>query len=362
MFSYQFPGRIIFGRGVAGNLGGLLPQEGNIAIVCGGHAEKFVREEIFPQLEGRKIFLYSGVKPEPDIDEVEHFRENFASIVIGIGGGSAMDCAKILSMLMTNPGSCADYFYKRASFSEKGVFFAALPTTAGTGAEVTSNAVLTDPRTGIKQSVKHEDMFADLALVDPELTFGAPPSVTAGSGMDALTQTIEGYCSLKSTAGSRALSAAGAELILKNLRRAVNDDHDAREAVAEGSLLGAMAFAQSSLGSVHGIGHPLGSILHIPHGLCCAVLLLEVLKHNYRHDRTRLDSLAAKLGFSDGKSLLDELSSLRAALGLPENFRNWKLGREHYQFIIKNCRSGSMKTNPCDFSDSEVEDILEALS
>lgn len=362
MFSYQFPGRIVFGRGAAEKLAGMIPQKGDVTIVCGHHAESMVREKIVPSLSGRNVSVCAGIRPEPTLEEVERCRKFPASVVIGIGGGSAMDVAKVLSMLMTNPAPCADYFYKRASFQNKGVFFAALPTTAGTGAEATPNAVLTDPATGIKQSVKSPDMFAELALVDPELTYGSPKSVTAASGMDALTQAIEGYCSRNATAGSRALSAEAASLILEHLRLAAEDDRAARDAVSEGSLLGALAFSQSSLGSVHGIGHPLGSLLHVPHGVCCAVLLVEVLKRNYAFDRAPLDALSSRLGRGDGGQLLAELAGLRADLGLPPDFKEWGLGPQHYDFIIKNCRSGSMKTNPRDFSDAEVREILESLS
>ncbi len=370
-FSYSFPGRIIFGAGEAEKFAPLLP-EGRVLIICGGHAEKWVRDMIARgAFQGREVRVFAGIGPEPELGEAEKLRfealkwerdggGRIASVA-GIGGGSALDMAKTLSVLLDEAAPLEDFFYKRAEFCTKGRFFAALPTTAGTGAEVTPNAVLSDEKTLVKQSIRANGMFADLVVADPQLTYDSPRSVTAGSGMDALTQAIEGYCSLKSTCGSRALSLAGAKLIYNNLAAAAENDCKARDLTAEGSLLGALAFAQSSLGSVHGIGHPLGSILGVPHGVCCAVLLTEVLKRNYAADAGRLDELAQGMGLKNGVALLEGLADLRRQLGLPDNFSGWGLNSSHFDFVVKNCRSGSMKTNPYDFSDDEVYSILESL-
>lgn len=166
--------------------------------------------------------------------------------VIGWGGGSAIDAAKTAAALMRQEGSVADYFYGRRKIGGKGCFFAALPTTAGTGAEITPNAVLTDPDTGIKQSIRHDTMFADIAIVDPELTWDCPPGVTAASGFDALTQGIESYLSKKANVASEALALKAAADVFTMLLPAVRESVlPARTMVAEGSMLAAMAFAQS---------------------------------------------------------------------------------------------------------------------
>ncbi len=357
-----FPNRIVFGNGKRHELPKLLPA-GNVLFVCGRHSVSRIWEEYRELFAAGRAFLVDKISPEPPLAEVERcieaIRRHHVGAVVAIGGGSVIDAAKVAAVLAHNQYAVADYFYGRHKIEKKGVFFVAMPTTAGTGAEITPNSVLIDPETSIKQSVKHPFMFADIALVDPELTFDCPPLITAGSGMDALTQAIEGFISRGANRVSKLLAKEAAKLIFDNLADCQNNPA-ARSRVAEGSMLGAMAFTQSGLGSVHGIGHPLGSLLHVPHGVCCAILLTEVLKFN--RPSCDLNELAAYLGLEDDVALIQQLSALRQKLGLPDDFKAYGLKKEHYSFIVKNCRSGSMKTNPRDFSDAEVVQLLESLS
>lgn len=362
---FHLPGRILFGCGERRGLPGLLAP-GNVLIVTGRHSRRRVEAELLPALEGRTVRLVSDASPEPPIPDVERIiaagREIDAGCVIGWGGGSAIDAAKTAAALMRQEGSVADYFYGRRKIGGKGCFFAALPTTAGTGAEITPNAVLTDPETGIKQSIRHDTMFADVAIVDPELTWDCPPGVTAASGFDALTQGNESYLSKKANVASEALALKAAADVFTMLLPAVRESAPpARTMVAEGSMLAAMAFAQSGLGSVHGIGHPLGSLLHVPHGVCCAILLPALLRRNLPACREKMEVLAGMLVQDSAEAMIAAIEELRRAVGLPENFSRYGLKEEHFDFIVKNCRSGSMKSNPRDFSDDEVRMILKEL-
>ena len=363
---FQLPGKILFGCGERHALPGLLPP-GNVLIVAGRHSKSRIESELLPALKGRETLLLTDIQPEPPLADVERAislgRKLGAECVIGWGGGSAIDTGKAAAALMKQPGHVADYFYGRKKIDGKGCFFAALPTTSGTGAEITPNAVLSDPETGVKQSLRHDTMFADVAIVDPELTYDCPPGVTAASGFDALTQAIESYLSRKANVASEALALKAAMDVFANLRPAVRESSPAaRSAVAEGSMLAAMAFAQSGLGSVHGIGHPLGSLCHVPHGICCAVLLPTLLRWNLPVCREKMEFLAGMLVRDTPETLIASLEELRRAIALPENFREYGLAEEHFGFIVKNCRSGSMKTNPRDFSDEEVVMILKELA
>ena len=363
---FHLPGTIRFGCGERRALPGLLPP-GNVLIVAGRHSKGRIEAELLPALTGREVRLFTGIRPEPPLADVEQAlaigRELGAESVVGWGGGSAIDIAKAAAALLKRPGSVADYFYGRRKIDGKGCFFAALPTTAGTGAEITSNAVLSDPETGVKQSLRGEAMSADAAIVDPELTYDCPPGVTAASGFDALTQAIESYLSRKANVAGEALALQAARNVFDHLRRAVLAPAPSdRTAVAAGSMLAAMAFAQSGLGAVHGIGHPLGSICHVPHGTCCAVLLQTLLCWNLPACREKMAYLAETLVRDTPEALIASLEKLRRAVGLPENFRDYGLREEHFEFIVRNCRSGSMKTNPRDFSDEEVAMILKELA
>ncbi|MDR0932360.1 MAG: iron-containing alcohol dehydrogenase [Victivallales bacterium] len=362
---FKLPAEILFGCKERRKLAEKLPP-GNVLIIAGSHSKQRVENELIPDLGKREFRLIANAHPEPRLSDVQFAisvgREITAASVIGYGGGSAIDIAKTAAALMHLDGTVADYFYGRKKIPGKGSFFAALPTTAGTGAEITPNAVLSDPETGSKQSIRHETMFADVALIDPELTFDCPVNVSAGSGFDALTQAIESFISQKANPASDALALSAAKNIFSELSAAVHDSmNSARIAVAKGSMLGAMAFAQSGLGAVHGIGHPLGSLLHVPHGVCCAILLPTILRWNLPDCRTKMTELANTLSCETPEELIVKIETLRENICLPSNFRAFGLRVEHFAFIVENCRSGSMKSNPRDLTDPEITAILEEL-
>lgn len=361
----NLPAEIHFGRGIRSRLIQALPP-GPVLFIAGKHSRKRIEEEVIPRLEGREFRLFCGVSPEPPLEEVEQARELGREIgavsVVGWGGGSAIDVAKSVAVLLPCPGTVADYFYGRRTIPGKGAFFAALPTTAGTGAELTANAVLRDPATDVKQSLRGGDMLADIALVDPDLVRDCPPGVIAGSGFDALTQAIESFLSRKATPVSRLLAGQAAEKLLFHLQNAFEGNLEELDFVTEGSMLGAAAFGQSGLGAVHGLAHPIGSILHVPHGVCCAILLPEVLRWNLPAARDTFTELAGQLGCASPEELIGRIESLRKMLQLPENFRRYGLEARHHAFILANCRSGSMKCNPRELSDAEVSELLERVS
>lgn len=363
-FAINLPEKIHFARQCRFLLPGILP-EGNVLFICGKHSKKRIEEEMLPLFPGRKVIISTGFSGEPLLTEVEEVlslarKENISS-VIGWGGGSAMDGAKAVAALLHENQPVAEYFYGRTVAGERKVFFAALPTTAGTGAEVTANAVLTDSSNGIKQSLRTPGMAPDAALVDPELVEECPFSVMAASGFDALTQAIEGFISRKANTLTQCFARSAVRDIFLNLEAACSHDPQAVDAVTQGSLNAGIGLSQSGLGAVHGIGHPLGSLLHVPHGICCGTLLVEVLRFNMPAVSSQLDELAACCGEINGGALIEKIAALRLKLGVPADFKQYHLDRKHFDFIVKNCRSGSMKSNPRDMSDDEVIQLLEKM-
>ncbi len=353
----RLPGLILSGENSAMRLSALLPAAGPILIVSTRSHAEWARHTFLN--EPRKGLLLTGFQPELPLADADRVlaegRRLGAKSVVAVGGGSVMDLGKTVAALLPLEGTTADYFYNRRSIPGKGVFFAALPTTAGTGAEMTSNAVLRDPETGVKQSLRHPAMMADVAVSDPCLTWGCPPKLTAASGFDALTQAVESVLSNRATACTRALAGAAVHMLLTALPGAMRDEHPARAMAAEGSMMTGMAFAQSGLGAVHGLAHPLGSLLHVPHGVCCAILLPAILRHN-----------RACLGLLPGgdrpDAFIARIEELRRELGLPDSFRSFGLNAAHYPFILRHCRSGSMKCNPIPLADEEILRILENLA
>ncbi len=367
-YNLSFPGKVIFGAGTVENLPGELPNRAKLLLVAGKHAESSgLINRITQILADFELFVVCGVQAEPPLSAVDKIimsgRANNVSAIIAVGGGSVIDAAKAAAALIPLDGKTGDYFYGRKSIPGKGLFFAALPTTAGTGTEATPNAVLTDPETGIKKSLRHDTMFPDLAIIDPELTYTCPRDLTAHCGLDALTQAIESYISRGANTVSKALAGKATQMIFTALPKVYADlnDKNARNDLAEGSMITALAFAQSSLGAVHGLAHPLGSKLHVPHGLCCAILLPEILRRNQNFCSEALDELALSCGCADGGGFIGQIEKLCGNLAVPGNLRKFGINPAVFPFVLENCRSGSMRSNPRHFEDTEILEILESL-
>lgn len=367
-FTFTFPGRIVFGTGTAKTLGTALSGFGKILLVCGSHAEKSgAAAEICSILSGHEIRTVSGINAEPPLEDVDRIimagREFNPGCVVAIGGGSVIDAAKAAAALIPVEGLCADYFSDAKEITGKGLFFAALPTSSGTGAEITNNSVLTDAATKIKKSLRHPQMTADLAICDPLLTVSCPRGVTAASGLDAFIQALESCTSPKACAATKALSYTAVGKIFNSLKKACDNgsDIEARSDMAEGSLISAMAFSQTGLGAIHGLAHPIGSLLKVPHGTSCAVLMPYILEWNMETCRKDYAYLAGACGTSGAEGFVKAACGLARELGIKSNFKDYGLSEKHFDFIVKNCRSASMKLNPRQMSDSDIVKLLECL-
>ncbi|MFA5206783.1 MAG: iron-containing alcohol dehydrogenase [Lentisphaeria bacterium] len=369
-YALRYPPVIRFGWGVRRELPALLREAaaapavffvGSASALGGGRVEEL--RELCGGWRGQ----FFGVHHDPPlagIDElVARVRDSGANLVVAAGGGSTLDAAKAAAILAPASLPAADVFHGRRPVPNSGLPLFALPTTAGTGAEITNNAVLTDPAAGDKKSIRSPGMIARAALVDVELTLSQPPNLTAWSGLDALTQAVESYLSNRASAPTRALAAAATAKLYAHLPAAVTNgaDRAARTAVAEGSLLSAMAFSQSALGAVHGLAHPIGALTGLPHGLTCAILLPHVLRLNAPACGALLDELAAACGLRTGPDLVDAVACLCHDLGVPPDFQAAKLRRERLPDILARCRSNSMGANPRTLTDAEITEFLAPL-
>ena len=248
------------------------------------------------------LFRVSG---EPTVEHAREgarlAREYNCSLVISLGGGSAIDAGKAIAALASNDGDVLDYLEvvgKGQPLPVAPLPFIAIPTTAGTGSEVTRNAVLASPEHKVKASLRSPLMLPNLAVVDPELTLSLPRNITAATGLDALTQLIEPFVSIKANPLTDPLCLEGIRRVAQSLERACShpDDLDARTGMAFASLCGGLALANAGLGAVHGFAAPIGGMFDAPHGAVCAVLLPHVIQANFDHARPRYETIAAILG------------------------------------------------------------------
>lgn len=370
-YALTLPRRVLFGGGVSGKLCAELPPSAEkVLIVAGVHTVSDGTADRFAGMireSGRAAEIISGISAEPPPEDVDRVilagRRMNASAVAAIGGGSIIDAAKAAAAIIPLDGLCADYFSGERTIPGKGVFFAALPTTAGTGAEMTRNSVLTDPVTKVKKSLRSPFMTADAAIVDPLLTHSCPAGLTASSGLDAFVQAAEAYANPAAGVYSKTLALTALNKIFFSLRTACRepDNAAARSDMAEGSMLAGMAFAPCGLGAVHGLAHPVGSLLGVPHGVACAVLMPYVFEYNLPAAEVEYAAMARAVGLNSARDFTDAAKRLASELNVPENFRGYGMTREHFPFILKNCRSASMKSNPRFMPDEDVLALLEKL-
>jgi alcohol dehydrogenase class IV len=364
-YTVRLPQTIIFGENSYKHIFSSLPTKNEkCLLVTGKHfTQTALFDEIMSTLKKEQplvvhILSTGHEAPLSNVDSIiDVGRKHHITTVIAIGGGSVIDSAKTAAGIIPLTGDVMPYFTGEKQVTGNGLFFIAVPTTAGTGAEMTKNGVHIDKKTLVKKSIRGESMLPDVAIVDPVLTLSAPPSLTAASGLDAYTQAIESYLSVKANHVSKSLAKQAIILLHHNLKQAYlePDNLAAKTAVAEGSMLSGMAFAQSGLGAVHGIAHPLGSQLKTAHGLTCAILLPIVLKWNATAVKNEIAELAHGIGVK-ADQFIDEVKKIQCSLDIPDKFEH--LTDDVITFAVENCRSNSMSCNPKEFSDDEVKQLL----
>jgi alcohol dehydrogenase class IV len=290
-FEFATATRIIFGPGTVKDVVPAAKELGQRALLVTGSSPQRYRFVADRLLAADVASTFFPVRREPDTLMVkqgcELARASGCDFVIAIGGGSAIDAGKAVAALITNEGEPEDYLEvigKGRAITRSPASLIAIPTTAGTGSEVTRNAVLTSPEHGVKASLRSPMMLPRLAIVDPELAYDLPPEITAGTGLDALTQLIEPYVSLRSNPLTDGLCLEGMRRISRSLRRACLNGRDAsaRTDMALASLMGGLALANSGLGVVHGLAAPIGGMFAAPHGATCAILLGPGMEANIR--------------------------------------------------------------------------------
>jgi alcohol dehydrogenase len=330
-FSVIQPTSIHFGVGMIENLGRIVRDSGGgkVLLVLDPNLESVgLTDKITGPLvkDGIPYEIFSHIDPEPGLKLADEGAEIAgkmgADCVVGVGGGSAMDVAKAIAVLVTNGGKAKDYL-GLGKIKKPGLTKIMVPTTAGTGAEVTFTAVFINEETGSKGGMNGDPLYPDAALLDPALTLTLPPQVTAAPGIDALTHALEAYVSTQSHAVSDMYAWEAMELISANLGQAYanGDNLEARSAMLLGSLLAGKALATAGVGLVHAMAYPLGGMFGIPHGLANAVLLPYVVDYNIVGNPVKFADIAVLLGNEiKGASLREAAGSAVDAV--------WNLNRD----------------------------------
>ncbi|MDY6792844.1 MAG: iron-containing alcohol dehydrogenase [Thermodesulfobacteriota bacterium] len=379
-FEFATVDRIIFGAGKVNEILSAIPTcNQNICVITG---KNLIRAEpVTKQLEGEKIdFITIQVDTEPTVDKVNagvnRAREAGCRCVVGIGGGSVLDTGKVIAALLTNEGELFEYLEvigKGNKLVNPSVPYIAIPTTAGTGAEVTRNSVLMSSEHKVKVSMRSPSMLPLIAIIDPELTYSMPPSITAHTGLDAYTQVLEAFVSTDATPLTDGICREGLRRAAGALERAYRDGSDikAREDMCLASLCGGLALANAKLGAVHGIAGPLGGMFTSPHGAVCGRLLPYVISANISALRNRLPTSPALARYDEIARIIIGNPQAVASDGIrwTHNLCNqlkmtplseYGIDEKDFSDIIKKSqRASSMQGNPVRLTENELYDILQ---
>jgi len=379
-FEIATASRIVFGPGTARDAGGPASEFGRHAFVVTGRDPRRAANLLANLEAARVATTVRSVAGEPTVDAVAaataEARAAACDCVIGLGGGSVLDAAKAVAVLVANPGEVLDYLEvvgRGRPLARRGLPCIAIPTTAGTGAEVTRNAVLGSPAHQVKVSLRSPYLLPRLAVVDPDLTRGLPPPLTATTGLDALTQLIEAYVSLRANPFADGLCVEGLRRVARSLRPAFRDGGNdaARGDLALASLFSGLALANAGLGAVHGLAGPLGGRFAAPHGAVCAALLPAVMEINLRAVRARAPASGTVARYTEvARQLTGDAAAaaeagvawvrtLVADLHIP-GLATYGVEKDHLPALAAQAAaSSSMKANPLPLPADELVEVLD---
>ena len=379
-FEFATADRIIFGAGKLNELAGQVRGRVKRLLLVRGHSSDAVRRVSEMLSEQGIQFTDFQVRGEPTVRVIREgmrIAGDFdCDTVIGLGGGSVLDAGKAIAALVTNSGDVLDYLEvvgKAQLLVNAPLRYIAIPTTAGTGSEVTRNAVIEASEYQVKVSLRSPLMLPWLALVDPELTYDMPAHLTASTGLDALTQLIEPFVSVKANPITDAICREGMRHVALSLRRAYENGADkaAREGMSLASLFGGMALANGGLGAVHGFAGPLGGMYHAPHGALCARLLPLVMETNIHALQARQPGHPALARYVEIAQILTGdrnanvfdgvgwVSYLVRTLEIPSLSAYGMQASEIPDAVKKTLKSSSYKGNPIALSEEELRSVLE---
>jgi len=390
LMTYDFisPRKIVFGRGRSQEIGQIGRSLGDCCfIVCGSKTltENGILDNLSQRLHEAGVALLGThtISREPEVEDVDHvstivrvFGLKGRTFIMGLGGGSAMDLAKAVAAMAVNheTDTVADYLEgvgKGLTIKNDPLPVLAVPTTAGTGAEATKNAVISSYDPLFKKSLRDERLLPRIALVDPELTMSATREVTVASGMDAITQLIESYISRRSQPIPCALAEQGLTLAMPSILEVVEDGRwrPAREAMSQAALLSGLCLANSGLGMAHGVAAALGVHCRVPHGLACAMMLPVALRSNISVCTSELAQLGRVVlhispELSETKTaekFVEEIESIGRQLGVPSRLSELGVPADKIPEIVKSSQGNSMRGNPRQFTEEELTAILESV-
>lgn len=368
-FIYHLPVKIVFGNGVSKNISEITKVLGSKCFVIADPFYKNDSDFISFYEANKNLFcgLWTGVIANPTIqsvrDAVYAIKKSLPDFVLAVGGGSAIDTAKAACLSAKNDTDINDYHTGKVQVSKDSIPLAAIPTTAGTGSEVTSISVLSNKQTGFKGPVSGDSMLPRIALVDPVWAMTMPPNVTASTGLDALSHAMEAYWSRGSFAVCDIYAEKAVTLIMKNLLKAYQQgiNLEARSNMSLASLLAGMAFGQPKNAAVHACSFPLTGKYGLPHGTACAFTLDHFLLHNAKALPDKLNYLADQAGFSSVDQFSQAIHDLKVKMDIPVTLKQAGISEKDIDWLVKASFHPLMNNNPAKVTEENLKEIYNSM-
>ncbi|MDR1536200.1 MAG: iron-containing alcohol dehydrogenase [Planctomycetota bacterium] len=370
-FTYSLPVRIVFGRDKANDLGDVcagLGLDNGLLVSDPVFAANGLAERIAAGSKGRLTDVFSSLSPNPDVAEVEEcvkiVRANGHRFLVALGGGSSMDCAKAASVMAGAGLPVRRYHSEKEPIPGPGLPLIVVPTTAGTGSEVTNVAVLTDAAKGIKLPMASDHMYARLALIDPLLTLSVPPIVTASTGLDVLSHALEGFWSIHHQPICDAAAIYSAKLVFDHLPAAHRDggDLEAREWMCVASVVAGLAFAHPKTAGSHGCSFILTNKYRLPHGEACAFTLDSLVEINCEADGERIATLARMVGFASPKEMAGRIRTMKREMGMRRTLAEAGIGLDELESLVEGCRNPNLLNNPVELTRERLLAMFRGLA
>lgn len=369
-WKYSQPVDIIFGNDKICSLYNILSELNlkNGLLVSGpSFVKNGFADKVLGYSKGLLVKVFSDITENPTVGSVdacaEMIRSENLEFVVALGGGSSLDCAKAAASVCMTPYSITDFLSGTRKLGPEHLPFIAVPTTSGSGSEVTAVSVLSDPSRGVKAPLVSNNFYPKVAIIDPTLTLTVPPKVTASTGMDVLAHALEGFWSRNHQPICDALALHSARLVFDYLLKAYNDGFDlvAREKMSEASLTAGLAFGLPKTTGSHACSYPLTSIYHMPHGEACAFTLDAFARINGKAEGGRVDNFALQLGFKDAIEMGDRILEMKKQMGLKATLEDAGIKEEELEKLVTLSQHPNMLNNPVAMDKEKIFEMYRSL-
>ncbi|MBD3387560.1 MAG: iron-containing alcohol dehydrogenase [Candidatus Altiarchaeales archaeon] len=364
-FTYHLPTKVHFGAGAVEGLEDVVGGRKTLVVAGKSSMRRIgLLDRVLEILADDEVAVFEEVESDPSVETVDEGVKSAegAEVIVALGGGSPMDAAKAMSVVAGNGGTARDYLRGKV-VSKAGPDIIAVPTTSGTGSEVTEVSVLSDHEAKVKNSFRSVHMYPKVALDDPELTRTMPSEVTASTGLDALTHAVEALVSKRSQPICEIVCMESAKIVLENIEDAVEDgdDMEARTNMMYASLLAGIGITHAGAGVAHGLSYSLWRVTGLAHGTACGTLLPHIIRYNLGYDNGRYGKLAVYCGFNKVEDLISRVEEINMRLGLKDRLGGLGVGEDDIASMVDVGMTGSARANPRPVNEEKLASLIRDM-